>query len=134
MSLQFAVSNGFELKTGPKQCGYLQFADGSYDKTVGQVETFWTFTSWEMIPVIFEILEYCCSEVVIGADMLIEQLVFQKYADSLSSIIALDDNCAGLPPFDYVRPWQERCKKLFKKLALTEARGELTKPRLSQKF
>ena len=40
MSLQYAVNHGFELMTGKNHCGYLQFADGSYDKTIGQVKTY----------------------------------------------------------------------------------------------
>lgn len=37
MSLQYAIDNGLELKTGLKHRSYLQVVDGSFNVTVGQV-------------------------------------------------------------------------------------------------
>ena len=83
MSLQFALEHGLEIKTGPKHCGYLQFTDGSYDLTVGRVKTHWTFASGERVPVTFEVLEYCCSDVVIGEEILTEDNVFRRHEASM---------------------------------------------------
>lgn len=127
MSLKCALSNGFELRTGPKHCGYLQFADGSYDKTVGQVDTYWTFASGERIPVVFEILEHCCSDIIIGDDILTEHEVFQKHAASIRSYTGFDDNCFELAPFDFVRPWQKGCEQLMEKTKSARATGKLTR-------
>lgn len=68
MCLQYAVNQGFKLKTGQKHCSYFQFADGSHDRTVGQVETYWTLANDGRIPVTFEVLEYCCSDVIEDSD------------------------------------------------------------------
>ena len=129
MSLQYAVSNGFELKTGQNRCGYLQFADGSYDKTVGQVETYWTFASGERIPATFEVLEYCCSDVVIGDSILVEQNIFVEHAASICLTEVLDDNYE-LAPFDFVSPWQRSFKRVIKKAIPTRAKGSLTESKL----
>ena len=68
MCLQYAVNQSFKLKTGQKHCGYFQFADGSPARTVGQVETYWTFANDGGIPVTFDVLEYCCSNVIEDSD------------------------------------------------------------------
>lgn len=118
MSLQYALDHGFALKTGEKRCGYLQFADGSYEKTVGQVETYWTFASGERIPVTFEVLEYCCSEVIIGEEILTEQNVFIDHAASILLTATLkDDDSYELAPFDFMNSWQRSCKKVMNKAA-----------------
>lgn len=106
MSLQYAVSHGFELMKGRKHCGYIQFADGSYDKTVGQVKTYWTFASGERIPVTFEVLEYCCSEVIIGEEILTEQNVFVEHSASIVWTATLNDDSYVLAPFDFINSWQ----------------------------
>ena len=119
MSLQYAIDHGLEIKTGPEHRGYLQFADGSFDETVGQVETSWTFASGERIPVTFEVLEYCCSDVIIGEDILTDHNVFQEHAASIFSQ-ASDEDYYELAPFDYVNSWQRGYEKLKEKLASKE--------------
>ena len=125
MSLQYAVDHGFKLLTGQNHCGYLQFADGSYDKTVGQVKTYWTFESGERIPVTFEVLEYCCSDVIIGEEILTEQNVFVEHAASLFLTVTLDDDSYELAPFDFFKSWQIRYKRLMKKAASMREKGVL---------
>lgn len=115
MSLQYAVENGFTLKAGRNHCGYLQFADGSYDKTVGQVETSWTFASGERIPVTFEVLEYCCSDVIIGEKVLTEQNVFVEHAASVVMTEIPDDDSYELAPFDFMNSWQRTYTRITSK-------------------
>ena len=133
MSLQYAVDHGFELMTGPNHCGYLQFADGSYDKTVGQVKTYWTFASGERIPVTFEVLEYCCSDVIIGEEILMEQNVFVDHAASILLIATLDDDSYELASFDFVKSWQRRCQRVINKAASMRAKGSLIEPESREK-
>ena len=123
MSLQYAVDHGFELMTGQNHCGYLQFADGSYDKTVGQVKTYWTFGSGERIPVTFEVLEYCCSDVVIGEGILTEHNVFVEHAASILWTMTAHDDSYELAPFDFINSWQRCYKKVKDKAASMRARG-----------
>ena len=117
MSLQYAVNHGLKVQTEPHNRGYLQFADGSYDETVGQVNTYWTFTSGERIPVTFEILQYCCSDVIIGEDILTEYNVFQDHAGSILSDMAFNDDSYELAPFDFFNSWQRGCNRLMRKIA-----------------
>ena len=123
MSLQYAVDHGFELMTGKNHCGYLQFADGSYDKTVGQIKTYWTFASGERVPVTFEVLEYCCSDVVIGEEILTEHNVFVEHAASILLTITGHDDSYELAPFDFINSWQRCYKKVTDKAASMRARG-----------
>ena len=123
MSLQYALENGLEVKKGPKYSGYLQFADGSYDLTVGQVETHWTFAAGERIPVTFEVLEYCCSDVIIGEEILTEHNVLQKHEASIVQTAAVDDDRFELAPFDFLNSWQKGCEKLMVKAAWKRAKG-----------
>ena len=123
MSLQYALENGLEIQRGPKHCGCLQFADGSCDLTVGQVKTHWTFASGERIPVTFEVLKYCCSDVIIGEDILTEHNVFQKHEASIFQTAAVEDDCFELAPFDFVNSWQKGCEKLMVKAAWRRTKG-----------
>ena len=125
MSLQYALENGLKIQRGPNHCGYLQFADGSYDPTVGQVKTHWTFASGERIPVTFEVLKYCCSDVIIGEQILTEQNVFQKHEASIFQTAAVDDDCFELAPFDFVNSWQKAYEKVLLKAGLRRAEGML---------
>ena len=117
MSLRYAIAKGLEIKTQSQNRGYLQFADGSFDKTMGQVETQWTFASGEQIPITFEILEHCCSDVIIGEEILTEHNVFQDHAESILSDLAFDEDSYELAPFDFVNSWQRGCNRLIEKLS-----------------
>ena len=128
MSQQYALENGLEIQRGPKHCGYLQFADGSYDLTVGQVETHWTFASGERIPVTFEVLENCCSDVIIGEEILTEHNVFQEHEASILQTAAVDDDYFELAPFDFVNSWQKGCEKLMVKAGMKRGKGMQPKP------
>jgi hypothetical protein len=126
MDRKYALDQGFNIQTGPRHRGYLQFADGSYQETAGQVETYWTFETGKRIPVTFEVLEDCCYDVVLGEELLYEHDVFQKYASSLESYEPEDD-AFDLAPFDFISSWQRSCgKKLAKLMTL----GDVTEKRL----
>ncbi|KAI4243484.1 MAG: hypothetical protein L6R40_003486 [Gallowayella cf. fulva] len=90
----------------------LQFADGTYQETVGQVQTNWTFASSECIPLIFEVLENCCSDVVLGDTILYDYNVFEDHAASILSYESLD-SMLQLAPFDFVKNWQRNPSSLL---------------------
>lgn len=114
MDLGYAQNHGFEIQTHPENCGYLQFADGSFQQTVGQVTTTWTFENGECIPVTFEILQHCCSDVILGDDILWERDVFGRHSSSLVDA-ASSDEALDLAPFGYLRKWQKKIDSLFHK-------------------
>ncbi|MCJ1248726.1 hypothetical protein MMC30_005945 [Trapelia coarctata] len=117
MDLQYAIDNGFRIRRGPQNRGYLQFADGSYEETVGQVSTSWTFESGQTIPVTFEVLENCISDVIIGEDILTRYNVYEEHASSLVRLECQGDSYE-LAPFDYMSSWQRTCGRLVGKLKL----------------
>ena len=104
MDMQFAIDHGFKIKDKKKYRNWLQFADGSCEKTVGQVDTYWTFATGERVPVTFEILENCCSDVVIGEEILTRHNVFDFHASSLTFLEASPDSYE-LAPFDFISRW-----------------------------
>lgn len=114
MSSRYAQTQGFDIKTQPENCGYLQFADGSIQETVGQVTTTWTFENGECIPVTFEILQHCCSDVILGDDILWENDVFGRHSSSLVDA-ASSDEAFDLAPFGYLRKWQKKMDSVFHK-------------------
>lgn len=112
----FALAHGLRIRKGPAYRKQLQFADGTYQETVGQVETYWAFESGERIPITFEILENCCSDVVLGDSIVYGHNVFEDHASSLV-IIGSDSDAHPLAPFDFANKWQRswsRIKKRFK--------------------
>ena len=81
---RYATEHNFEIYNGLEDCGYLQFADGTYQETVGRVHIYWTFASGERIPITFEVLQNCCSNLIIGEDVLWDYDVFNVYAASIT--------------------------------------------------
>lgn len=92
----------------PHERGYLQFADGTYQETVGRVYTHWKFKSGDRIPITFEVLEDCCYHVIIGEDILWDYDVFQVHEASLCSVFHMNE-IDRLAPFGY----EGRLESLF---------------------
>ncbi|KAI9740182.1 MAG: hypothetical protein M1834_004760 [Cirrosporium novae-zelandiae] len=112
----YATMNGFKIKSGRRCCNQFQFADGSIQETVGQVYTSWTFSDGKRIPITFEVLENCASDVIIGSEIIFEHNIFQKYASSITTEVS-KRNFHELAPFDFIKPWQrslERTKRILK--------------------
>ena len=88
----------------------MQFADGTFQETVGQVDTTWTFTSGLEIPITFEILENCSADVILGEDFLLDHDVFRSHAASMQEILYEDEQGepADLSPFGYTNYWQQK--------------------------
>jgi hypothetical protein len=105
LSCRYAKSLNLDIWNEPEHCGSFQFADGSYQKTLGQVHTFWTFASGERIPITFEVLENCCSDIIIGEDILWDYNVFEAHSSSIISVLGTDEQ-PHLAPFGYEQGWQ----------------------------
>ena len=116
--LRFAKEHGFRIHEGPAHCNILQFADGSYQRTVGQVETYWTFDSGERIPVVFEVLENCCTDVILGESILYDHNVFEEHASSIVTLEAISE-IYQLAPFDFVKSWHRSYTSLAEYLRKT---------------
>ncbi|KAI4219559.1 MAG: hypothetical protein LQ349_008318, partial [Xanthoria aureola] len=109
MDRTFAVQHGLYIHGGRRHRNLLQFADGTYQKTVGQVKTHWTFESGERVPITFEVLENCCSDVILGDTILYDHNVFDEHAASISLHQSQHD-IHRLAPFDFVKNWQRNSK------------------------
>ncbi|KAL8954647.1 MAG: hypothetical protein Q9193_007157, partial [Seirophora villosa] len=106
------------IRKGSSRRKFLQFADGTCQETVGQVETYWTFETGERIPVTFEVLENCCSDVIIGDDILYDFNVFEDHANSIIDIEPESD-IPQLAPFGIPKKWHKKCEDLFDRLTPT---------------
>ena len=104
---RFAKENRFFIERNSECRTTLQFADGSYQDTVGQVRTEWTFLTGLTIPVTFEVLEECCFEVVIGDSILWENNVFEDDAYFMFNYRS-ENQIYNLAPFGLVKNWQRK--------------------------
>jgi hypothetical protein len=103
----FARRNHYDIDTSPQARNYLQFADGSIQETIGQVHTYWTFADGTRIPVKFEVLENCVTDLVLGEDIIYNHNAFETYASSITEISTFDQPYL-LAPFGFLTSWQER--------------------------
>ena len=96
----------------------MEFADGTFQETVGQVETTWTFASGLKIPVTFEILENCSADVILGENMLWENSVFITHSASIHEMPYEyeADELFDLAPFSYKNKWQQKASDLKQKI------------------
>ncbi|KAL8748863.1 MAG: hypothetical protein Q9184_007046 [Pyrenodesmia sp. 2 TL-2023] len=117
MDPSFALAHGLHIRNGPAHRKTLQLADGTYQETVGQVETYWTFQSGERILVTFEVLENCCSDVILGEAIIYDHNVFEDHTSSLV-VIESDRDAYQLAPFDFANRWQRRWPKIKKYFTL----------------
>ncbi|KAI4247647.1 MAG: hypothetical protein L6R42_009560, partial [Xanthoria sp. 1 TBL-2021] len=108
----FAVEHGFYIHKGPSHHNLIQFANGTYQETVGQVKTHWRFESGECVPLTFEVLEDCCSDVILGDTILYDHNVFEDHAASISPYGPHFD-IHRLAPFDFVKNWQRNYDSLL---------------------
>lgn len=98
---------------GPENRRVLQFADGSQQETVGQVETSWTFGSGQGIALVFEVLEDCIHDVILGEEVLWEHNVFETYAASIQTLPS-NTNSFDLAPFSFVPKWAQKISEVIK--------------------
>ncbi|KAL8726145.1 MAG: hypothetical protein Q9166_006902 [cf. Caloplaca sp. 2 TL-2023] len=120
MDQSYAISHNLRIKKGSHRCNLLQFADGTYQETVGQVETYSTFDSGQSIPVTFDVLADCCADVILGDSILYDHNVFENHA---ASIVAYESpyNVYQLAPFDFVKNWQKTYAELVARFQFSEA-------------
>ncbi|KAL8916484.1 MAG: hypothetical protein Q9208_008487 [Pyrenodesmia sp. 3 TL-2023] len=105
MNHSFALAHGLCIRKGTPHRNILQFADGTYQETIGQVETYWTFESGERIPVTFEVLENCCTDIILGESILYDHNVFEDHSSSIV-VVGSNSDAYHLAPFDFANKWQ----------------------------
>ena len=110
MDLDFVLAQGFGIDTAPACLGYLQFADGSIQRTLGQTKASWTFENGETTVETFEVLENCITDVVLGEEVMYRHDVFDVHRSSLIYSKPHDTRLV-LAPFDYAKRL-----KIFRKL------------------
>ena len=109
----FAQSHGFHIHANDSNCKIIQFADGSHQRTVGQVYTSWNFSTGYSVPIICDVLEHCLHDVVLGEDLLWENNVFDAHALSINTL-SLEMEDFELAPFSFASKWQRKLSKMLK--------------------
>lgn len=127
MDLDYALRMAFTVKRGPEDREEIQLADGTIQETAGRVDTYWKFKNDELVPITFEVLENCCSDVVVGEEFLSDHEVFHKQLSSLVDT-RWNINFYELAPFDFVRKWQ----RPFQELSQTLSKSIVSIPLLSR--
>ena len=110
----YAKALDLDINARPEDRGFLQFADGTFQETVGQVNTTWTFADGLKIPVTFEVLENSSADVILGEEVLWEYNVFQTYATTRQGVPYENDGVqvSDLAPFSYQKHWQRKARHL----------------------
>ena len=123
----YAKAHNLRIHKGRNRCNLLQFADGSYQETIGQVETNWTFNSGKRVAVTFEVLENCCSDIILGDSILYDYNVFEDHA---ASMITFDSKFTiyQLAPFDFIKKWQRKCEAPGNHSSFTRSEGTAVLP------
>lgn len=114
IDLYYAKALDLDINARPEDRGFLQFADGTFQETVGQVNTTWTFADGLKIPVTFEVLENSSADVILGEEVLWEYNVFQTYATTRQGVPYENDGVqvSDLAPFSYQKHWQRKARHL----------------------
>ena len=126
MDTEYALRHGLQIQRNEEYREYLQFADGTVQETVGRVNTYWTFENGKRIPISFEVLKNCCSDVIIGEEILMTYNVFEEQASSIVNIASESDEYY-LAPFDFIRTWQRPLEKTSQKIRYDQAKSGCTK-------
>lgn len=108
---RYAQRHGLKIKCRPRNCKLLQFADGTYQMAVGQVQTTWTFESGLSIPVTFEVLQDCLHDVILGEEVIYENDVFGTHASSIQKIQPKEE-IYNLAPFTFMNISQKKLRAL----------------------
>lgn len=112
-----AKAAGFDIRTGPENCGWIVLPDGSEEATIGQARTIMTMPDGKIVPMVFELLPNCPVHVVLGQDFVFDHDIYTRYD---TSILEFDDAESGdeLMPMGYRRNNSGSNKKLSNKLPL----------------
>lgn len=103
---------------------WVQFADCTYQQTLGRVNTHWTFASGERIPITFEVLENCADKVIIGEDIIYNHDVFNEYCYSIRTFNQEPElHLPELAPFAFISSSQKKANDLAKKLLGGSTKG-----------
>ncbi|KAG8529613.1 uncharacterized protein KY384_006250 [Bacidia gigantensis] len=111
----YATSRGLAIDDDAEACGYLQFADGTTQPTLGQVKTTWTLQNGVAVPLTLEVLRNCCATLILGEDFLFDNNVF----DSYETLVLGDEFDTSyhepplLAPFAYKSSWQKALEGLL---------------------
>ena len=110
---RYAENQNFNIMRSPENRRVLEFANGSRQETVGQVETSWTFDSGQRITLIFEVLEDCIHDVILGEEVVWEHDVFETHAASIQTLPS-DTKLFDLAPFSFVPKWVQKIHEVIK--------------------
>lgn len=106
MDASLVYEHGYEVHTQPENRIWLQFADASAQRTIGQVVLFWQFLdSHFRVPIVFDVLDNACAEVILSDDFLHEHRVFEDHERAFFDLPPVDEH-DYLAPFDVLKDWQ----------------------------
>ncbi|KAH7383515.1 hypothetical protein BKA64DRAFT_160623 [Cadophora sp. MPI-SDFR-AT-0126] len=103
MSAQWAVRKGFDIRTEKENIGWITFPAGRDEATIGQVHTKISLPDGRLIPIVFDVLPTSRLPVVLGIDFVLDNNIYQRYADSFSKAETkkAEPDCTGMG----YKPW-----------------------------
>lgn len=105
MRADWALRQGFEVRSEPENCGWITFPKGPDEETIGQVQTWISLPGGNIVPTVFEVLPSSRLLVVLGIDFVLDKNLYNNYASSFCSIKGEDTeedaSCFGMG----YKPW-----------------------------
>ena len=113
MSEMYAREHGLVIDTSPDAQGFLQFADGTMQETLGQVTTKWAFGDDAENPIIvtFKVLSECAYDVILGQGILYQH---QAYVKHRACLVDTQTEHQGKLALNLVGPFPHFLKRIMR--------------------
>lgn len=116
ISLSYALKHGLRISTTLEDRGYLRYADGSVEQTLGRVTLPWAFADQldKSILLDFEVVADCRYDIIMGQHMLLDEKAYAKHSGSFLKAredLEDEDDAFELNPVGWTPNWIEMCKR-----------------------
>ena len=123
LNAAWARAHSLNINKSQEQRRIFYFADGSIQRTIGVVDTTWTFPDGITIALRFDVLEHCAAEVIISEEILHRHQVFQRYKEAILYVPSGSSACE-LQHFGFIKAKKKLQLRFMGKHSRT-ARGKL---------
>lgn len=112
ISLNYALEHGLRISTAREDRGYLRYADGQVEPTIGRVTIPWAFADQpeDSFMVDFEVVADCRYDVILGQHTLLDEQAYTKHSGSFVADIR-DEEAFELSPVAWTPHWVEKCRR-----------------------
>lgn len=113
ISMEYARAHGLQSSIDTSDRGYLRYADGHVEPTLGSMTLPWAFAdqSNRVLDLDFEVVADCRYDVVLGQEILLDEHVYRDHAESFVNLPNDDDEEFEMSPVSWTPNWVEKLNK-----------------------